>query len=1009
MDSRWNASHDTGRSRSSLLRAIAALLLCLGSVSVCLGGSTPTDFHIEAGDATLTLNEFSRQAGLQLLFDFSVVRGRTTHAVKGAYEPSDALRRMLASTGLTFDFVNAHTLAVTPIKVASAAGSAQVPGANTTAKHPERTAAPQLVQRLPDRVATIPDPFDAIETVHITGTHVRGESPVGAQVITLDRKAIEESGATTTAELLSSVSQIFGGGPTQDTRLGSEAQTNSGFGTGVNLRGLGARATLVLINGVRLAPGGTDAAFADISNIPLAAVQRVDILPDAESALYGADAVGGVVNFIMRDNFTGAETVLDRGTGPGGSLNSDYLSQTIGRKWASGRAMASVEYYKRAALASSDRAYTVSDLRPFGGGDFDTPNSNPGTLLLASGSYALPAGQDGAHLSLSSLTPGTQNLQDRYLQADSIPQQRHLSLYSAGRQDFGEKLSVFANLLLVDRRAEDYAGGVQAVLPVPVTNPFLPAGTGPGGIEYNFIDDFGSAHTDAIVRTTNLAAGADYHAGGSWAVHAYTALARERQNDTGSGFVNFTAAQAALADPDPATALNLFGDGSHTNPHTLQSLVSVPDFRLDSTLKITDVTADGTLLGLPGGDLKLAAGVDLRDQFYYTLTSASSNLTSALRTQLSRRTRAGFSELVIPLFGQNNGLPGLRKLEVSAAARYEDYEGFGHATTPKYGFAWSPATGLSFRGTWSKALRAPSLEELDADHNVAQPALLLDPLTPGRGVVALAWSGNNPDLHEERSRSWTIGFDFTPAQMQGFTLGMTWYHIEFSDRIQTANYSADALTNPQYANLVIRSPDSALVDDICTHSILVSVSPAQCESLGGGMILDLRTHNVETLRTSGVDFDARYEHEAARGKWQLGLAGTYLLDYSLAEQNDSPGVSLLNTPHYPVNLRLRAALGWYGRRIGWDALLNYTNSYRDTVSQPNRPVAAWTTLDAQLHYEVGRNDGGWLQGVRLELNAINLFNRPPPFLNNQAVFLGYDQENADPYGRLISVQIRKSW
>jgi iron complex outermembrane recepter protein len=1007
MDSRWNASRDTGRFHSSLLRAIAALLLCLGSPSVW--GAPPTDFHIEAGDATLTLNEFSRQAGLQLLFDFSVVRGRTTQAVKGPYEPRDALRRMLASTGLTFDFVNPRTLAVTPIKVASAAGSAQAPGPATGTKHPERRESPQLVERTPGNVAVLPTPFDQIETVRITGTNLRGESPVGAQILSLDRAAIDESGATTTADLLSTVSQIFGGGPTQDTHIvGSEAQTNSGFGTGINLRGLGARATLVLINGRRLAPGGTEAAFVDISNIPLSAVQRIDVLPDSESALYGADAVGGVVNFIMRDNFTGSETLLDSGAGPGGSLKSHFASQTIGGSWHSGHGMLSVEYYDRDALAASERAYTVSDLRPFGGSDFDTPLSNPGTLIAGGRTYALPAGQNGAQLSLSSLSPGTQNLQDRFIGADAMPQQRRLSLYGSGRQDFDGALSVFVNALLVERRAQDSAGGVPVTLPIPSTNPFLPSGAaGLAAVEYNFRDDLGPARTDALVRTTNLAVGADYDAGASWAIHAYAALARERQHDTGSGFVNFSAVPSALADPDPATALNPFGDGSHTNPQTLQSLAASTVFDVDSQLKIVDITADGTLFGLPGGDLNLPTGIDRRDQYYFTFSPPSASQ-PVERAQLSRSTLAGFSELVIPLFGNRNSRPGLRRLEISAAARYEDYEGFGHATTPKYGFTWSPIGSLSFRGTWSRSLRAPTLADLNESFNTAQRAQL-NSSAPGGSVPALAWTGKNAQLTEERARSWTTGFDFTPERVKGLTVGVTWFDIDFIDRIQAADFSPNALTDPRYANLVIRSPDSALVNEICTHSILLTVTSAQCVALGSGTILDLRTHNVETLRTRGIDFGAKYAHEAGSGAWKMGLAGTYLLDYSLVEGSGAPSVDLLNTQNNPINLRLRGSLGWTGRRFGWDAMLNYTNSYRDTASNPNRPVAAWTTIDAQAHYEVGRNEGGWLQGVRLELNAVNLFNRPPPFLNNQSVALGYDQENADPYGRLISVQIRKNW
>src|SRR5262249_15156173 len=157
-------------------------------------------------------------------------------------------------------------------------------------------------------------------------------------------------------------------GPTQDTHLGPEAQSNSALGTGINLRGLGARATLVLINGRRLASSGTDAEFVDIESIPLSAVERIDILPDSASALYGADAVGGVVNFIMRKDFAGAESVARAGTGTASTLKEYLVAQTLGHHWTGGRGMISFEFYRRDPLQAAARSYAVSDLRPFGGG-----------------------------------------------------------------------------------------------------------------------------------------------------------------------------------------------------------------------------------------------------------------------------------------------------------------------------------------------------------------------------------------------------------------------------------------------------------------------------------------------------------------------------------------------------------------------------------------------------------------------------------------------------------------
>ena len=1016
MDSRRSGRYDIAHPLTSLSPTIAALLLSTLAGLLCvasgpaLGASSPLEFHIGAGEATVTLNEFSRQANLQLLFDFRIVQGRRTQAVDGNFEPQDALRHMLADTGLDFAFVNTRTLAVTPLKVASAAGSARPPLPQIAGRLPHSTNT-QSVADSPGSAEPAPEGFNPIDTVKITGTYLRGESPVGGNVISIGREEIDSSGAATAGQFLQTLSQVFGGGPTQDThRVGAEAQTNSGYGTGTNLRGLGARATLVLINGRRLAPGGNEAAFVDTENIPLSAIERVEVLPDSASALYGADAVGGVVNFIMRDKFVGSETQLSTGVGTQSSLRNEQFSQTLGRKWQNANAMVSFEYYRREALPAAARKYAVSDLAPFGGANFDTPTSNPGTLLVGAETYALPKGQDGTHLSLASLTPGTQNLHDLYSDAEILPQQQRFSLYGSARKSFADRLNVFTSLLLTDREARQRGGGLGAGFPVPASNPFNPAAGVPGAVSvyYNFANDLGPTTTDVTVKTANAAAGFDFDAGASWLLHGYGGYARERQLQGVRGLVDIAAVEAALADPDPATAFNPFGDGSNTNPQTLRSFAAGTTFRLESQLEMAGFSADGALWKLPGGELKMAAGFDRRNQFFGTVNPPSP-FGGPASTNLSRHTTAAFTELILPLFGKDNARTGLKKLDLSAAARYEDYAGFGHATTPKFGFAWSPLDSLAFRGTWSRSLRAPTLADLDESQNTVVPVPLADPKAPGGQSLALVWQGKNAALREERARSWTAGFDFNPAAAPEWSLGLTLFDIDFNNRIEAASFSPDVLGNPRFASLVIRNPDPSLVNYVCSHSLNFVTTAEGCTQLGPQAIVDLRSHNVEALRTRGIDFSTQFQRALGRGRLQLRLDGTYLLKYSLAESDGDPAASLLNTQNNPINLRFRGAATWTGQRFGWMGAVNYANSYRDTATQPNLPVSAWITFDAQLRYELGRDEGGWLQGTRLEFNAVNLFNRDPPFLNNALVGLGYDQENADPYGRLVSLRIRKNW
>ena len=222
----------------------------------------PLEFHVAGGDATLTLTDFSRQARLQLLFDYNVVQGHVTPPLDGMFRPADALRYLLANSDLEFDFVNERTLAV--MRKKTGPDTVRVAGATRAAK--------KLARRNRSHTGE-GDDDGSQEVVRVTGTYIRDEDPVGQEIISADRAAIESTGAATPADFLSTLPQTFGGGPNQDTYIGEEAQTNTGRGVGENLRGLGARATLVLVNGRRVAPSGDEGEFVDVENIPLTAIE----------------------------------------------------------------------------------------------------------------------------------------------------------------------------------------------------------------------------------------------------------------------------------------------------------------------------------------------------------------------------------------------------------------------------------------------------------------------------------------------------------------------------------------------------------------------------------------------------------------------------------------------------------------------------------------------------------------------------------------------------------------
>jgi outer membrane receptor protein involved in Fe transport len=216
------------------------------------------------------------------------------------------------------------------------------------------------------------------------------------------------------------------------------------------------------------------------------------------------------------------------------------------------------------------------------------------------------------------------------------------------------------------------------------------------------------------------------------------------------------------------------------------------------------------------------------------------------------------------------------------------------------------------------------------------------------------------------------------------------------------------LTDPAYTAIITTNPSAAQIANVCEHALYAQGTPATCLASPALAIVDVRVHNLATLETSGVDFNIRYDRPLPLGQLRMGLNGTWLARFQQAELPDTPLISLLDTQNEPVNLRMRGSTGWEFAGLGASIAANFTNAYWDTGSTPARRIDSWTTFDVQLRYDLS-DAWSWLQGTRIELNARNVFNVDPPFLNNQITSIGYDQENANPYGRQLSVELRKTW
>lgn len=1010
--------------RSWILGAAAAALLA-GAAQ-----AQPV-YRVQVGGAALdaALLGLAAQTQQRIFFPNGLVSNHRAPRVAGNLTIDQALTRLLVGTGLQARRVNAELIVVeratrlAPEKVTSVSeplmGPEPIPSSGALSAiggaAPIAAASPTLV-----------------EEVMVTGSNIRG-ARTASPLVSLDRSALERTGQTTLAAALRTLPQNFGGGAGEGagTTLSDRLGRNAAFATGLNLRGLGSNATLVLVNGRRIAGSGTFGDFADVSSIPTAAVERVDVLLDGASAVYGADAVGGVVNIILRRDFQGGEVRLLAGGATAGEPVEGQVSGTFGRRWDSGHVLLSYELQRRESLSSQDRPFTESaDLRPLGGTDRRQTNSFPGNILRtdpATGAqvpgWAIPAGQSEVGLRPSDLQAGVVNLQNQRFGIDLLPRQTLNAVYLAAGQSFGDRLELTADARYSARRYRLHIAPPTANLTVNRSNPFFvsPNGSASHTIAYAFAGDLPLPIQQGLGETLAATLGATLKMGGDWQADGYAAFGQEIDEGHSGGLVNTTFLSEALGTTAdrPDTPFSVSRDG-YFNPFTGRAgsnASAVTAFigsgfittRTRNRIVSASLQADGTVWTLPAGAVKLAVGVQARRE---TLVSQGANFVSGVaptpgaRTDVGRDVTAAFAEIRAPLFGPDNRRAGLERLELSAAARIEHYEDVGDTTNPKLGVLWVPVDDVIIRATYGRSFRAPALRET-YDRPLNSPTLL--PFGGGR-VLSMLRQGGNPELKPETATSWTAGVEWRPAAAPGLALSATWFRIHFKDRIDRPVQSnlTNALTDPTLAPFVTRiSPGVSAEDRARIAAILADPATSTINGVfppeSFGAILDNRYVNTAALTVQGIDLSA--QHRISVGDDQLVLAGSasWLLDYRQQVTPTSLVVDRAGVANFPVTFRSRITADYTHGRTTFGAALNYVGRYRD---QAGARIDAHPTVDLQIR--LAGSEAGLARGVDVTLNARNVFDRDPPFWDNPNG-VGFDAANADPIGRYVSLQLTRRW
>lgn len=833
-------------------------------------------YSLPAQDLSRSLREVAARSGRNIIAPSELVADRQAPAISGPFTAEGAVRLLLTGSGLKVRRIG-DSLVITQegtgSEVPPAGGSEEAAGGDD-------------------------------ETIVVTGTNIRGAEPT-SPLIVLDREQIDESGATSVEQLMRSVPQNSQSGVNQENfRVVGTGVDATEHGAGLNLRGLGQRATLVLVNGRRIAPSGAG-SFVDVSLIPLSGVERVEILTDGASAIYGSDAVGGVVNFIMRRDFEGVETLLNAGTATEGDGDQLLAGLTGGTRWETGRAMVSYEYRHDDEIRARDRSYTI--------------NLAPDTSIF--------------------------------------PRERRHSLFGLLNQELasGLELDLAGSFSRRDTVRTYFFSGI----PLPVD-------------------------ADAEARTSSLTGTLSYRFASDW-------------------LAQFSAGWSRSAT-----------EQSQTQPGG-EGLVN----RFDSRNEIFDfgLKVDGSLFALPGGDVRVALGAQGRRESYFDLFETGPNFSR--ERQADRDVRSLYGELHVPIFSSLNRTPGLERLTLTAAARYEHYDRFGGSFDPEVGLLWSPVRGLSFRASYGTSFRAPLLSESIGLYNVIYlPAALLHAGGPVPTGIALATGGTNPDVAPERSRSWTAGLDLEPRFAQGFRLRVNYYNIRFSDRIALPAPSLIVIGNPAFEPIIDRSPSIDRVRELVAGAGAIldftgpGFTPGGAEPEDVTIIVDNRFGNTAVTTTSGIDVGLTYAFEAGENRFVAGVNANYIFSFDDRLTATAPVISALNRPLRPVDLRARGGFSWARGAWGANLFVNHTDGYRDDRRAAVRPVDSWTTVDLGISYSVGREDEDGSNPLRVALHVQNLFDQDPPRLLPDPLVttgLGYDPVNATGRGRIISLQVRKAW
>jgi iron complex outermembrane recepter protein len=898
--------------------------------------------------------------------------------------------------------------------------------------------APQMSQQRTLVAAAVAGLFVAPSTpvcaadirVDVTGSNIKrveGEGALPVQVIGQDE--ITQSGTTNAMELMNLISASNSAG---NVTLGNIIGAATFSNQTASLRGLGGSSTLVLVNGKRLgtfAGGVSGAEGVNLSAIPLSAIERVEVLRDGASAIYGSDAIGGVINFIMRQDFSGFDGTVFYGaptrSGGGDQYNVGLTAGMgdLGRdKW---NAFFSLNYQEQKPLEQRDRDFSRTNFIPSAASPVGTTSGQtfPGFIYdpATGAGIGNPNFPDcgPAHIAFGGrcrFDPA------QYPGVQSIPDTKQLNLFGTARYQINSDWQAYVTGLYARQETEFIiqptplsdqivttatASGNSEIILQPNT-PFYPhafaAAHGvdglPLGVRYRCVE-CGNRDNKDTNEAWQIVAGAKGTAWNwDWDGSFNYSQNTNKEKPVG-GFYLYTQIVPFLN----TGVVNLFGPNTQDITNQVHAL-QYTDEAFHAKLRGygIDLKGSGDIYKLPAGPVALALG----------LQGTKTTLTQSPSLALQAGDLIGYGGNFAPIdhsrtqwavFGELN-IPIVKSLEGNVAVRYDHYSDFGSTTNPKLSLRWQPTQSVLLRASWGTGFLAPSLYQL---WNPAVPGLTQpgqnDPLrcpdpneanNPDCGTQYTVTFGGNPALKPEKANQTVVGAVWEPVN--GFSLGADWFYMDIKDLV-TNGVPIATILDPSlystYSYLVTRAAT-------CPPSVFVPGAPCPITAI------DQRFINLGRTKIEGVDVDVRYMVPTSFGRFKANLTGSYYIRYDVQQPDGTFGGFVSNAFQAPATgitprWKSYAALTWeYGP---WSATLanTYQSQYIDVNQDVNgdlRRVGSMSLWDLQGSYTGFKN-------LTLTLGVKNLWDTNPPFTNSLLTFQsGYDPSYYDPRARFLYGSVR---